>query len=45
MIKPDELNTVAGQVTWDTLVAAAEGNVVVLRERLARDPRAILPNI
>lgn len=39
MIKPAELETETGQLTWDTMVAAADGNIVALRALLARDPR------
>ena len=39
MIKPDELESEAGQLTWDTIVAAAEGDVITLRKLLERDPR------
>src|SRR5262245_59351358 len=39
MIKPEELESDAGQPTWDTIVAAAEGDVITLRGLLERDPR------
>ena len=39
MIKPDELDSEAGTLTWDTIVAAAEGDVVRLKGLFDRDPR------
>jgi ankyrin repeat protein len=39
MIKPDALETEAGQHTWNTIVAAAEGDVIALRRLLERNPR------
>jgi hypothetical protein len=39
MIKPDELESEAGQLIWDTIVAAAEGDVTTLRKLLNQDPR------
>ena len=39
MIKPDELDSDAATLTWDTIVAAAEGDVVRLKRLLDRDPR------
>jgi ankyrin repeat protein len=42
MIKPDELESKAGQLTWDTIVAAAEGDVIALRQLLKQNPRLAL---
>jgi uncharacterized protein len=42
MIKPDELQSDAGQHTWDTIVAASEGDVIALRRLLEQNPRLAL---
>lgn len=42
MIKPDELESKAGQLTWNTIVAAAEGDVIALRQLLKQNPRLAL---
>lgn len=39
MIKPDELESEAGLLIWDTIVAAAAGDVTTLRTLLERDRR------
>lgn len=39
MIKPDELESEAGQLTWGTIVAAADGDVITLRKLLERNPQ------
>jgi ankyrin repeat protein len=38
MIKPDELESEAGQLTWDTIVTAAEGDVIEMRRLLGQNP-------
>lgn len=42
MIKPRELETDAGQLTWETIVAAADGDVATLRRLRERHPRFAL---
>jgi ankyrin repeat protein len=42
MIKPDEFESEAGQLTWDTIVAAAEGDVIALRRLIERNSRLAL---
>jgi uncharacterized protein len=42
MIKPDELVSETGQLTWDTIVAAAEGDAIALRRLLEQNPRLAL---
>jgi ankyrin repeat protein len=39
MIKPVELESAEGRDIWDTLTAAAEGDIPALRQLLARNPR------
>ena len=39
MIKPDELDSDEGQVTWNALVASADGDVAALRRLLDQNPR------
>jgi hypothetical protein len=38
MIKPVELDTADGRDTWDTIVAASEGDIATLRRLLERNP-------
>jgi len=42
MIKPEELESGAGQLTWDTIVAAAEDDVMALRRLIERNSRLAL---
>ncbi|MEO7190836.1 MAG: ankyrin repeat domain-containing protein [Vicinamibacterales bacterium] len=39
IIKPDDLDPVEGEATWTTLIAAVDGDVAILRDLLARNPR------
>ena len=39
IIKPEDLDPAEGEATWNTLTAAADGDVAALRELLARNPR------
>jgi ankyrin repeat protein len=39
MIKPDELESPAGEAVWSVLAAAADGDVATLQRLLQRDPR------
>jgi len=38
MIKPDRLKSAESEVAWDTIAAAADGDIVVLRRLLERSP-------
>jgi len=39
LIKPDELETAEGEIVWNTLTAAADGDVAALGRILRHDPR------